>query len=95
MEFFVDGGGDPPHSVTAKLPVDAASKFHTYAGVYDGKTVAIFIDGKSAASMPCKVSPSSNSFELAVGIDTEVTARRFFGSVRPARTVYSARSARH
>jgi len=87
LEFFVHGDG-AWHSVVAKLPDDAASKFHTYAGLYDGTQLVIYIDGKAGASKPCSVAVSKNSYELAVGIDTEETARRFNGSIRRA-AVYS------
>lgn len=83
LEFFIRAAGDW-HNVTAKLPADAASKFHTYAGVYDRKTLAIFIDGKPVAAAPCTAAVATNAFELAVGIDTEETSRRFNGSVRRA-----------
>ena len=83
LEFFIHSAG-VWHNVTAKLPDDAKSKFHTYAGVYDGRTLAIFIDGQPAASKPCTAEVSKNGFELAVGIDTEETARRLNGSVRRA-----------
>ena len=87
VEFFIHSAGTW-HNVAAKLPADACSKFHTYAGVYDGKTLTAFIDGKLAASVPCIAPVSKNSFALAVGIDTEETARRFNGSIRKA-AVYS------
>ena len=80
--------GETWHSVSAKLPDDAASKFHTYAGVYDGKALTISIDGKQAATKPFTGPVSKNSFELAAGINTEETARRFNGSIRKA-AVYS------
>ncbi len=83
IEFFIHSAGTW-RNLTAKLPADAASKFHTYAGVYDGKKLELFIDGKSAASKPCSGPVLTNAFELAVGIDTEETARRFNGSVRRA-----------
>ncbi len=83
LEFFIYSAGIW-HSVTAKLPADAASKFHTYAGVYDGAQLTVFIDSKAAASVPCNAPVSKNAFELAVGIDTEETARRFNGSIRKA-----------
>lgn len=87
LEFFIHSAGTW-HGVVADLPGDAASKFHTYAGVYDGRKLEIFIDGKSAASKSCSGEVSTNEFDLAVGIDTEETARRFNGSVRRA-AVYS------
>lgn len=87
LEFFIHSSGTW-FNVTAKLPDDAASKFHTYAGVYDGQELTLFIDGTQAATKPCTAPVLKNSFELAVGIDTEETARRLNGSVRRA-AVYS------
>lgn len=92
LEFFVHSGGTW-HNISAPLPGDAASKFHTYAGVYDGKSLAIYIDGNQAASRPFSGPVSTNSFELAVGIDTEESARRLNGSVRRAAVFARALSA--
>lgn len=83
VEFFIYSAGMWNHA-TAKLPADAGSKFHRYAGVYDGKVLTVYIDGKAAGSTPCTAPVAKNSFELAVGIDTEETARRLRGSVRNA-----------
>ncbi len=83
LEFFIYAAGTW-NRATAKLPADAESKFHRYAGVYDGKTLSVFIDGKAAGTTPCTAIVSKNSFELAIGIDTEETARRLNGSVRNA-----------
>ena len=87
LEFFIHSAGTW-HNVTAKLPADAASQFHAYTGTYDGAALSLFIDGKEVATKPCTGEVSKNAFELAVGIDTEETARRFRGSIRKA-AVYS------
>jgi beta-galactosidase len=92
VEFFIHTGGTW-QNVTAKLPADAASKFHTYAGVYDGRKLTLYIDGRSAASKPCGGEVSTNDFELAVGINTEESARRLNGSVRRAEVFSRALSA--
>jgi beta-galactosidase len=83
IEFFIYSGGKW-HAVTAKLPADAESRFHHYAGVYDGSSLVIFIDGQAAASMPFTGAIAKNRFEVGVGIDTEETARRLRGSIRKA-----------
>jgi beta-galactosidase len=83
IEFFIHSNGSW-HNVAADLPADAASSFHTYAGVYDGAKLTLFINGREAASKPHTGGVSTNGFELAVGIDTEETARRLRGSVRRA-----------
>ncbi|MEO8615442.1 MAG: glycoside hydrolase family 2 TIM barrel-domain containing protein [Luteolibacter sp.] len=87
LEFFVHSGGTW-HSITAKLPDDAASKFHTYGGTYDGTQLVIYIDGNASGSQPFSGKLDRNHFELAVGIDTEETARRLNGAIRKA-AVYS------
>jgi len=92
LEFFIHSAGQW-YNVTAMLPGDAASKFHSYAGTYDGKALTVFIDAKQAATRECTAAVSSNSFELAVGIDTEETARRVNGSVRRAAVYTKALSA--
>jgi beta-galactosidase len=87
LEFFIHSAGTR-HSVLAKLPADAASKFHIYSGSYDGAALAIFIDGPGVASKACRGDISKSNQELAVGIDTEEPACRFRGSIRRA-AVYS------
>jgi beta-galactosidase len=87
VEFFIHSNGTW-HPVVAKLPVDAASKFHTYAGVYDGAALSLYIDGTQVASQACTALVSKNDFEVAVGIDTEETVRRLRGSIRKA-AIYS------
>jgi beta-galactosidase len=89
LEFFIRSEG-AWKNVTAKLPDDAASKFHTYAGVYDGAKVALYIDGKEVASKPATGAVSTNDFDLAFGLDTEETGRRLNGSIRRAAVFASA-----
>lgn len=81
LEFFIYGD-NKWHNVSADLPKDAASKFHTYAGIYDGKTLRLVIDQKVVASAPCTSKIATNSFDLGIGIDTEETARRLNGAIR-------------
>jgi beta-galactosidase len=83
VEFFIHSAGKR-QPVKAPLPADAWSKFHTYAGVCDGSKLEVFIDGKSVMSEPFSGKIDTNIFEVAVGIDSEETARRFRGSVRRA-----------
>jgi len=87
LQFSIHSAGQW-HTVTAPLPADASSKFHTYAGTYDGNTLRLFISGKEAASSPYSGTVSQNEYQVAVGIDSEITARRFNGSVRRA-AIYS------
>lgn len=81
VQFFIYHQGTW-HTVEAPLPTDAASHFHTYAGIYDGQNLILAIDGKSAATKPCTASIGTNEFDLGFAIDTEETARRLDGAIR-------------
>lgn len=87
LEFFIYSNGQW-NSVTAALPPDAESVFHQYAGSYDGQKLSIYIDGNLVNSKDCTAPIATNSSELAIGINTEETDRRFNGAVRRA-AVYS------
>ena len=81
VEFFVFIAGKW-EAVYADLPEGWRSSFHTLAGTYDGKELIVYIDGKQAASRPCVGTIATNSWEVAIGLDTEKPDRKFDGSVR-------------
>ena len=81
VEFGIQSSG-AWHKVLAKLPADAASKFHVYAGVYDSTALTVFIDGQAAASAACTGAVNVNNFETGIAINTEETAQRFNGAIR-------------
>jgi beta-galactosidase len=83
IEFFIYSEGNW-HAVSAPLPADSASEFHTYVGMYDGENLSIFIDGKQVATRPWSGKVAANAFELGIGVDTEETARKLNGSIRRA-----------
>lgn len=83
IEFFAYIA-DKWEAVFADLPEGWRSSFHTFAGTYDGAALVLYIDGKQAASRPCTGAISTNSWDLAVGYDTEKPDRKFDGSIRRA-----------
>ncbi|MGE9269821.1 MAG: glycoside hydrolase family 2 TIM barrel-domain containing protein, partial [Verrucomicrobiales bacterium] len=80
IEFFIYTG--TWQTVRADLPQNWRGQFHTVFGVYDGNEIAIYIDGKKAASKPANGKIQPNHFDLAIGLNTEVPTRRFDGSIR-------------
>ena len=82
-EFFVYIGGKW-EAVYADLPAGWRSSFHTLAGTYDGKQLLLYINGKQAAARPCTGAIATNTWNVAVGFDTEKPDRKFDGSIRRA-----------
>ncbi|MFM9024009.1 MAG: glycoside hydrolase family 2 TIM barrel-domain containing protein [Planctomycetaceae bacterium] len=83
FEFSVSTAGR--QTVRAPLPDDWRSVFHTVAGSYDGREIAVFIDGRKVAAAPCTGAIATNDVDLGVGLDLEAPTRRFSGSVRAVR----------
>jgi len=70
------------------LPDDAFSTFHSYAAVYDGSRLTLFVDGREAASKPCGEPLASRGQGIGVGLTPDIATRRYHGSLRRA-AVYS------
>ncbi len=87
LEFFVYT--DTWNTLHTPLPQGWRSEFHEVAGSYDGSQMKIHIDGKVAASRALTGRIHTNGFDLAIGLNSEIPARRFDGSVRRA-AVYAS-----
>ncbi|MEP4076675.1 glycoside hydrolase family 2 TIM barrel-domain containing protein [Haloferula sp.] len=87
LEFFIYT--DKWHTIHAPLPDKWRSEFHQIAGTYDGKEIALYIDGQKATSKPASGTINHNSHNLAVGLNTGEATRRFDGSIRRI-AVYAA-----
>ncbi|MGJ8644137.1 MAG: glycoside hydrolase family 2 TIM barrel-domain containing protein [Luteolibacter sp.] len=87
LEFFIYSNGW--QTISAPLPENWRSKFHTLAGAYDGKKLALYINGEEVTSKPFSGKIATNSHDLGIGLNTEVPTRRFDGSIRRAE-VYKA-----
>ncbi|MDP4720492.1 MAG: DUF4981 domain-containing protein, partial [Akkermansiaceae bacterium] len=88
LEFFIFSNGW--QTVSAPLPENWRSQFHTLAGTYNGKKLALYINGKEVASKPFSGKIGSNTHDLGIGLNTEVPTRRFDGSIRKAEVFSSA-----
>ncbi|MFC7338676.1 glycoside hydrolase family 2 TIM barrel-domain containing protein [Haloferula chungangensis] len=80
LEFFIYT--DKWQTVSAPLPENWRSEFHHLAGSYDGKEIAIYINGEKVASKAASGKINRNSHAVAVGLNTEEPTRRFDGSIQ-------------
>ncbi len=83
IEFFVFIAGKW-ETLYADLPAGWRSSFQTVAGTYDGKQLAVYVNGKQAAARPCTGAIATNDWRLGVGLETEKPDRKFDGSIRRA-----------
>jgi beta-galactosidase len=83
FEFSVST--DTRKTVRAPLPERWRSAFHTVAGSYDGREIALLIDGRKVAAAACTGAIATNDHDLGVGLDLEEPTRRFSGSIRSVR----------
>lgn len=76
---------DRVHTVSAPLPEEWRSAFHTVAGSYDGSTLKLFIDGVEAAATAGGGRIRTTDSDLGVGLNLEVPTQRFSGSIQSVR----------
>ena len=81
VEFFIFSDGQWINT-QADLPKDAELAFHSYAGVFDGRKLTLYIDGKKVATKSSSATIGTNPFPLSIGINSEETSRRVNGSIR-------------
>jgi hypothetical protein len=67
------------------------SQWHHVAGVYDGQTKKVFVDG-TITSKALNISIKNSSFPVCIGENNEATGRHFHGSIDEVRISSVARS---
>jgi hypothetical protein len=79
-DFLMWGcNGLTPAKVDSVTSVNDA-KWHHVAGVYDGSTLKIYIDGKLDNSVSASGTVSNNSYQVLFGENAEATGRHWNGS---------------
>lgn len=85
LEFFIHDG-NTWRVTTAELDDTFGGTERHVAGVFDGSTVRLFIDGQEVASGDATgATPNSSSYPLSIGFNSQSPDRTFTGLVRDAR----------
>ena len=80
-------------TLTAPLPEGWVGKWHHVAGVYDGKVMKLYVDGKVVGTRNTTVAITSCGHPVNVGRNAQYPNRRFRGLIRRARIYNKALSA--
>ena len=77
LEFFVYNKtlSNPWVTASAPIPSDWNDKWHHVAGVYDGSTLKLYVDGKVLAEKAFTGEITENQFDVNIGRDSEKTNR--------------------
>jgi beta-galactosidase len=96
LEFFVFDAARSRGwvTVTAPLPDDWVGKWHTVAGTFDGRELALYLDGRRLATTPFEGKVASAAYPVEIGGNAEQAGRKFAGLVKEARIYRRALSAR-
>jgi beta-galactosidase len=95
LEFFVyDADGSARWvTLTAPLPANWEAQWHRVAGVFDGKALQLFADGKLLGEKAFAGKARSTAFPVMIGSNAEHHERRVAGVIREARIYNRALSA--
>jgi putative nucleotidyltransferase with HDIG domain len=77
LEFYVNTARR--ESVRAAPPQDWEQHWHHLAGVYDGKTLALYVDGKAAATKACSGNMAVRPFAVNLGRCSDVDGQEVAG----------------
>ena len=91
LEFFVYG--NTWVTLTAALPANWEGQWHRVAGVFDGKSLQLFADGKLLGEKPFTGQIHSAAYPVMIGSNAEHPDRRVAGVIREARIYSRALSA--
>jgi beta-galactosidase len=86
LEFFLfDAGGSGWVTLTAPLPPQWEGEWHRVTGVYDGKELRLFVDGRLLGTREFNGRARSTPFPVMVGNNAEHLDRQVAGVIREAR----------
>jgi beta-galactosidase len=83
LEFYVTD--DKRTSVSVLVPKDWENIWHHLAGIYDGKTLSIYIDGKLAGSKAFSGKITNKPFPVNIGRNAEIEGQEYSGRTSNAR----------
>lgn len=95
LEFFVGQAGQarPWITVQAPLPADWIGRWHRVAGVFTGRELRLYLDGKSVGATPFTGTVASTAWPVVIGGNAQEAGREFPGLIREVRLYRRALSA--
>ena len=86
LEFFLyDAAKAAWVSVLAPLPADWAGRWHRVAGVFTGRELRLFLDGRLLQTKPFAGTLANTAFPVMIGGNAEHPDRTVAGAIREAR----------
>jgi len=87
LQFFVYDANQAPNwvSVTAPLPADWNDRWHQVAGVFDGRELRLYADGKLLGTQAFSGQINRNSYPVMIGANAQEPGREVAGLIREAR----------
>jgi beta-galactosidase len=86
VEFFVrDQAVGQRIAVAAPLPQGWYGQWHRLTGVFDGRGLRLYVDGKQGGTRPFSGKTATNCFPLGIGFDTENPTRFSNALIRDVR----------
>lgn len=79
---------DRRFSVSAPLPAQWVGNWHRLVGTFNGKELALFVDGQQVGTTPVDGVPARNAFNVEIGQNAEEPTREIAGLIREVR-IYS------
>jgi beta-galactosidase len=83
LQFYVTDATRIALSVS--VPQNWENNWHHLAGMYDGKTLSIYVDGKLAGSRPFSGSITNKPFPVNIGRNAEIEGQEYAGRTSNAR----------
>lgn len=83
LEFYVTD--DNRTSLSVSIPQNWENSWHHLAGIYDGKSLSIYVDGKLAGSKPFTGSITNKPFPVNIGRNAEIEGQEYAGRTSNAR----------
>jgi beta-galactosidase len=77
LQFYV--GDSKRTSVTVAVAQDWENKWHHLAGIYDGKNLSIYVDGKLTGSKAYSGSITNKPFPVNIGRNPEIEGQEYSG----------------
>jgi beta-galactosidase len=82
LRFYI--AGNKQVSLSVLIPPNWENNWHHLAGIYNGKNLAIYIDGKCAGTKPGSIRITNKPFPVNIGRNAELVQQEYTGNTSNA-----------